>query len=189
MGIVKSIYENLSDEHLLIDYKVSNNQQSLATLFLRYSDLVYGVCLKYLKSNELSKDAVMGIYEELYKKLAQQDIENFKSWLYVVTKNYCLIQLRKNKKTEIIEFLGESFMQTESFEHLDSILQKEKDFKLLETCLEELSVEQKKVIDMFYLQQLCYHQIVEATQIDWNKIRSLIQNGRRNLKICMDKNA
>jgi len=176
-----------TDEDLLLEFKQSNSQDVLAKLYLRYTDLVYGVCLKYLKDGEAAKDAVMNIYTELLQKLAQHEVENFKSWLYVLVKNHCLMQLRKEKKMITVEFQA-GVMQSEDFSHLDSILSKEQDFKKLEQCLERLPVEQKQSIQLFYLENKCYNEIVEQTGMDWNKVRSLIQNGRRNLKICMEKN-
>jgi len=148
---------------------------------------VYGTCLKYLKDAETAKDAVMNIYQELLQKLTQHEIENFKSWLYVVTKNHCLMQLRKGKKMITIEFQP-AIMQSEDFEHLDTVLSREQDFKKLEQCLERLPAEQKQAIQLFYLENKCYNEIAEQTGMEWNKVRSLIQNGRRNLKICMEKN-
>ena len=159
----------------------------LAKLYLRYTDLVYGTCLKYLKNAETAKDAVMNIYEELHQKLLQHEVENFKSWLYVVTKNHCLMQLRKEKKMITLEFQP-AIMQSEDFSHLDSVLAKEQEFKKLEQCLERLPAEQKQAIRLFYIENKCYNEIAEQTAMDWNKVRSVIQNGRRNLKICMEKN-
>ena len=149
--------------------------------------MVYGVCFKYLKNAEESKDAVMNIYEELLRKLQTNEVQNFKSWLYVVAKNYCLMQLRKEKKNITVEFTP-SVMQSEDFTHLDSVLEKENELKKLEYCIEHLPVEQKQSIQLFYLENKCYNEIATQTGFDWNKVRSLVQNGRRNLKICIEKN-
>ena len=171
----------------MLVFKETGSQDVLAKLYLRYTYLVYGTCLKYLKDAETAKDAVMNIYQELLQKLTKHDVENFKSWLYVVTKNHCLMQLRKGKKMITIEFQP-AIMQSEDFEHLDTVLNREQDFKKLEQCLERLPAEQKQAIQLFYLENKCYNEIAEQTGMEWNKVRSLIQNGRRNLKICMEKN-
>lgn len=185
---VKHIQINTGDEDLLKEYQSSGDQNVLATLYLRYTDMVYGVCMKYLKDAEESKDAVMNIYQELITKLQSNTIDSFRSWLYVVTKNHCLMQLRKEKKNIIVEFQP-GHMQSEDFTHLDAVLDKEKELQRLEHCIDSLQEEQNKVIKMFYLESKCYHEITELTGIEWNKVRSLIQNGRRNLKNCMEKNA
>ena len=175
-----------TDEELLLSFKQNGNQQALATLYLRYNELVYGTCLKYLKDAETAKDAVMNIYGELLQKLPAQEVHNFKSWLYVVVKNHCLMQLRREKNTTIIEFQP-AVMQSADLLHLDDLLDKEAHFKILEQCLERLSDEQRKAIQLFYFEEKCYNEIAEQTAMEWNKIRSLIQNGRRNLKICMEQ--
>jgi RNA polymerase sigma-70 factor (ECF subfamily) len=184
---VRHIEKTATDNALLKEYQSTLDQNVLAILYLRYTDLVYGTCLKYLKNAEASKDAVMNIYQELLQKLQTHTIDNFKSWLYVVAKNHCLMQLRKDKRTVTVEFQP-AFMQSEDFSHLDDILEKEKDLLRLEKCIEGLNEEQNKVIKMFYTENKCYNEIADETGMDWNKIRSLIQNGRRNLKNCMEEN-
>jgi len=185
---VKQIGPIATDEVLLQEYKNTLDQSILATLYLRYTGLVYGTCFKYLQDAEQSKDAVMNIYQEIQVKLQTHAVENFRGWLYVVAKNHCLMQLRKEKKTITVEFQP-SFMQQEDFSHLDTILEKEKELQRLEKCIQGLNEEQKHVIQLFYLHNKCYNEITATTGMEWNKVRSLVQNGRRNLKICMEKNA
>ncbi len=176
-----------SDEELLQSFQESGSQDVLAILYLRYADLLYGVCLKYLTEAEAAKDAVMNIYGELVQKLPYQQINHFKSWLYVVAKNHCLMQLRNENKFRTVD-LEPSDMQSEELLHLDVVLEKEAEFKRLEGCLQTLGDEQRKAIELFYLQNKCYNEIRDEMSLDWSKVRSLIQNGRRNLKTCMEKN-
>ena len=149
-------------------------------------ELVYGVCMKYLQDSEKAKDAVMQIFEELVQKLKKHEVENFKSWLYQLAKNHCLMQLRTPKNMKTVE-IPESLMQSEENVHLNGVLEKEENLTKLEYCLGTLSDEQRLVVKLFYLDGKCYNEIVEITGIEWGQVRSLIQNGRRNLKICMEK--
>jgi RNA polymerase sigma-70 factor (ECF subfamily) len=186
-----SFIRNISDTDLpdkaLVDlYKETERLDILATLFQRYMDLLYGVCLKYLKDPEPAKDAVMHIFEELVHKLNKHEVDNFKSWVYTLAKNHCLMQLRTPKNLKIVEFKGD-YMQSQEEVHLNGIMQKEENFQKLEKCMQTLSAEQKMTVELFYLQNKCYKEIADATGIEWNKVRSYIQNGRRNLKICMEK--
>lgn len=178
---------SLDDEALLKQFKEQGDQEALASLFLRYSDLLYGVCFKYLGEAENARDAVMHIYQELLKKLPVHEVHHFKSWVYVLAKNYCLMQLRQSKKNITVN-IENQVVQSGGFMHLDSIIEKEETFKKLERCLEHLPAEQGKTIRLFYYDNKCYNEIAASTGLEWNRVRSLIQNGRRNLKICMDKN-
>jgi DNA-directed RNA polymerase specialized sigma24 family protein len=154
-----------SDKELVLAYQRDCDLQVLGSLYQRYMELVYGVCLKYLADPDVAKDAVMQVFEELITKLKKHEVENFKSWLYTLAKNHCLMQLRsqKNKKTVSI---SPELMQCGDEMHLTG--------------------EQQQTVTLFYLQQKCYNEIVELTGLDWKKVRSHIQNGRRNLKICME---
>ena len=148
-------------------------------------DLLLAVCAKYFTDAETAKDAVMAIFEELIYKLEKHDVENFKGWLYMLAKNYCLMQLRSSKKILIKEFDTERMQLTDD-SNLHVVFEKETQLNKLSACLETLSAEQKTSIELFYFQEKCYKEIAETTGLELNKVRSLIQNGRRNLKICMD---
>jgi RNA polymerase sigma factor (sigma-70 family) len=178
--------EQFSDPELIAAFKKSGDIKYVSSLYLRYMELVYGVCLKYFKDSERSKDAVMDIFEELHKKLDRYEIANFKSWLHVLAKNHCLMQLRSPKNITNTEF-NVDIMQSGQETHLeDEHLEKEANYTKMEYCISKLPEEQRQTIELFYLQSKCYNDIVSLTGIEWNKIRSHIQNGRRNLKKCME---
>ena len=188
MTFLKNIPDNTIDDNELIElYKQAGDLTILGRLYQRYMDLVYGVCLKYLKDPEPAKDAVMQIFEELVSKVKKHDIENFRGWLHQVAKNHCLMQLRTPKNLKTVELKTELVQSGENV-HLNGILEKEENFKKLEYCIGTLSNDQQVAIRLFYLEEKCYNEIVEITGQEWNQVRSFIQNGRRNLKLCMEKN-
>ena len=177
---------NQIDTELVIIYRQSGDLKLLGELYQRYMELVYGVCLKYLKEPEQAQDAVMQIFEELVLKLKKHEVENFRGWLHQVAKNHCLMQLRTPKNLKTVE-LPSLLMQNEEDVHLNGVMEKEENFQKLEKCIASLSDDQKTMIKLFYLEGKCYNEIVEITGREWNHVRSLIQNGRRNLKLCMEK--
>lgn len=188
MTFLKNIKANdISDKELIAAYKSSNDLGYVSTLYQRYMELVFGVCLKYFKDGERSKDAVMDIYEELCKKLKLHQVDNFKGWLQVLARNYCLMQLRSPRNMKTTEFNAD-FMQSNQITHLENgILEKEENFKILEDCMGQLTIEQKQSIELFFLQKKCYNEIADITGFEWAKVRSYIQNGKRNLKLCMEE--
>lgn len=187
MGFIKNISSSYSDAELVQQYKLSGDMNVLGDLYQRYMDLIYGVCLKYLKTSDDAQDAVINIFEELIHKLKKYEVDNFKGWLYQLAKNHCLMKLRSSKSRPVtidveVVHLAENM-------HLDDVVDKENNLTVMENCIEQLPNDQKSVVQLFYLDEKCYKEIAECTQTDINKVRSFIQNGRRNLKICMEKNA
>jgi RNA polymerase sigma factor (sigma-70 family) len=187
LSFLTNISSNQSDSELVTAFKQTGNMELLGALYQRYMDLVFGVCLKYLKDAERSKDAVMDIYLELGQKLPRHEVAYFKGWLHVLARNHCLMQLRSPRNLKTTE-LGPQFMQSDENGHLESEqLVKEEKLNILERCVEGLPTEQRQTVALFYLENKCYNEIASLTGYDWNKVRSYIQNGRRNLKICMEQ--
>ena len=186
----KSDSENNSTDKELVDlYRDSGDLEVLGTLFNRYMPLVYGVSLKYLINSDDSQDAVMQIFEKLIVKLKEHEVDNFKSWLHVLTKNHCLMWIRRTKSKEVkITDLETINMENQFFLHHEGDNELEEDLSKLETCIQKLIGEQKECVQLFYLQRKCYREIEQITKHELKKIKSYIQNGKRNLKICMEGN-
>lgn len=186
MAFLKNIPSTQTDEELVAAYRSSGNMELAAQLYQRYMELVYGVCLKYLRQPEDAQDSTLIIFEEICTKLHQHEVTHFRAWLHTLAKNHCLMKLRKEKKNPVID--GDpALMQSADNVHLNSVLEKEEHFRQLEYCLGQLAAEQRRSIELFYLEGKCYNEIAGITGMEWNKVRSYIQNGRRNLKICMEK--
>lgn len=176
------------DAALLAQYKRTGSLEVLGVLYNRYMHLVYGVCLNYFKEEEASKDAVMQIFEELIQKLKVHEVQNFKSWLHVLTRNHCLMAIRKLSKNNTVS-IDDVFVENADFVHLDIEDTKETQLTVMEKCMETLPEEQKVSVDLFYLQEKCYKEVAEITGYELVKVKSYIQNGKRNLKICIEKNS
>jgi len=178
-----------SDQELIDAYQSSGDLEILGVLYERYIHLVYGVCLKYLKNREDSKDAVMSIFEKLVADLMKHEVQNFGSWVYVAAKNFCLMKLRSAKhRMEVgsVEINSNPNMEMEVSMH-PSNEKLEDDLQMLEKCIEELKSDQGQAVKLFFLEQKCYQEISKVTGFDVKKVKSYIQNGKRNLKICVEK--
>ena len=178
--------DDTDDDAQLKGYRKTGDIAVLGKLFERYMPLIFGVCLKHLKDEETAKDAVMGIFEELVIKVKQHEIKQFRSWVYVLSRNYCLMQLRSGKKMEVVA-LDDVMEFTTFLHHEDS--SKEEMLKALERCMQQLTATQQQSIDLFYLKEKCYKEIAEITGFSLNDVKSYIQNGKRKLKICLEKHS
>lgn len=182
--------KHTSDSDLVSDYKKNQNQDVVSELFLRYQHLIKGTALKYTKDIHLAEDCSSLVYETICKDLLKYEVKHFKSWLYMVTKNTCLSHHRKNQtqKKHINQFSNENdFMEFQENEDLNNRVLKEEHLDKLESCLEKLKKEQKESIQLFYLQGLSYQEIDKKVSWGLKKVKSYIQNGKRNLKICLEK--
>jgi len=178
------------DEELLKEFISTGSLEALGELYSAYMHLVYGVCLKYLKDSDESMDAVMQIFEKLINEMPKQRIGNFRSWLYVVTKNYCLMQLRsmKSKEERLNEWVNDSrvFMENDSVMH--PIDEDGTDIEeTLADCIKRLKDEQKECIRLFYYENRCYNEIASYLGLDEKKVKSHLQNAKRNLKLCLEE--
>jgi len=183
--------KNRSDAFLIEQFKATGDLEVLGELFEKYMHLVYGVCLKYLRDRETSKDATMQIFEKLMVELPKRQVENFKPWLHVITKNYCLMQIRaeKSKSMQQEKMLENQdlFMESSYELHHNNEPALDWDLEALKKCIEELKAEQKECVKLFYLEERCYQEIADALNVELKKVKSYIQNGKRNLKICMEQ--
>ncbi len=176
------------DLSLLTAYQRDGDLEVLGKLYGKYMHLVFGVCIGYFKDEDQSKDAVMQIFEELVVKLRVHQVQNFKSWLHVLTRNHCLMALRKSSKNPTVT-LEDNFVESSDFVHLGIEDTKETQLTLMEKCMETLSEEQRQSVDLFYLQEKCYKEVADLTGYELVKVKSYIQNGKRNLKICIEKHS
>lgn len=175
-----------SDEDLLLHFRENGDQSFLGELYKRYIPKIYGLCLKYLGNTEQSRDAVMEIYQILNEKIRLYEIDNLNAWLYSVAKNYCLQLLRKEKTINFVNIDSVFMENTVLFNHAD-MPQSAEEEAALEYCLKILSKEQLQSVQMFYYEDKSYADIVEKTGYALGKVKSYIQNGKRNLKACILK--
>ena len=180
-------YNNYSDTELINLFSETGDNRFVGILYQRYGHLALGLSVKYLKNKDEAQDAVIQIFTNLLKDLKKHKIEYFKSWLYVYTKNFCLMELRKRqsslKKELELKENAHLFMDMPDLEHLK---EKEKQISMMEMAIDLLNKEQKICIELFYLKNKSYVEIMGITGYSNNDVKSYIQNGKRNLKLKME---
>jgi len=174
-----------TDEELIAKFLAGGDKHFFGVLFQRYTHLVFGACMKYLKNKDESEDAVMDIFEKLMAELKSHNVRNFKGWIYTVSRNHCLMKLRKAKQmqtTDQPEKLERLVVEMPEPMHLSNKMEKEMELTNLEHAMTQLSEEQRTCVELFYLQQKCYTEVATITKYSLNEVKSYIQNGKRNLK-------
>jgi RNA polymerase sigma-70 factor (ECF subfamily) len=174
------------DEKLLAEFIASGNIEIFGQLYTRYTALVYGLCLKYLGNQPDAEDAVVEIFEDLVSRIASYRVRNFRTWLWSVARNHCLQILRKKKQTIRVDF-DDRVVESSHFLHLLSDGDDETALAALARCMEKLPERQKEAIEMFFVEKQSYADIADATLGEVKGVKSYIQNGKRNLRLCLER--
>ncbi len=191
LKFLRSKITEKSDEELVQLYQRGGDLEVLGTLYERYVELVYGVCLKFFKEKTKAEDGVMAVFENLVEKVRTQEIRQFRPWLHVVAKNHCLMQLRKKNHTvsfdEMTAAAQADVVQSAGVLHPVDVFEEDGQQLVLKKCIETLPAQQKHCVEQFYYEDKSYKEIADSTGEALGLVRSNIQNGRRNLRICMEK--
>ncbi|PIP54685.1 MAG: RNA polymerase subunit sigma-24 [Bacteroidetes bacterium CG23_combo_of_CG06-09_8_20_14_all_32_9] len=178
-----------TDEELIAQYHRTKDSQIVGRLFERYATFVFAVSVKYLRDKEKSRDITMQVFEKLIDGLLRFEVKYFKSWLYQITKNQCLMYLRSEKTQlkNINQFVNNEkpFMENGTVPHHDEENETEINLSKLPEAMNTLSDKQRTCIELFYLQDKSYVEVAEITGFTLNEVKSFIQNGKRNLKIYL----
>ncbi|MCB0628812.1 MAG: sigma-70 family RNA polymerase sigma factor [Saprospiraceae bacterium] len=175
--------ETYTDEELVQLFQQQHNRKALGLLYRRYAHLVLGLCLDYLKNREDAKDAVMDIFEKAGRKLPEQSVTNFRPWLFYVSRNHCIDILRKKLKQVPVEFSEAIFMESAGEDRPIE----ENQIELLTAAIAALKPHQRDCITLFYLKGYSYEKVSKLTGFSDKEVKSYLQNGRRNLKIIINK--
>jgi len=178
-------YKHTDDLQLLQYFYNDKNNEWLGILLQRYTLLLLGVCMKYLKNEEEAKDAVQQVFLKVITELPKYKVDYFKSWIYMVAKNHCLVKLRDKGKIPI-EINEEIHGTSEDLEEVKKQLEKDQLFTSMETALQQLNREQQQCITLFYFEKKSYQEITTTTGYTLMQVKSFIQNGKRNLKLILE---
>jgi RNA polymerase sigma-70 factor (ECF subfamily) len=184
----KNISSALTDEELITQFKQSGEMACIGHLFNRYTEMAFWVCLKYLKNEEESRDTVMQVFERLVKDLERYEIKLFRPWFHTILKNECYHILQKRQKNLHTHIPIEDISETDLTEDTEEAEWRLHYLQRLPEILATLNIPQRNCIELFYLQNKSYQEVMEITGYDLKQVKSYIQNGKRNLKIRLEEN-
>jgi RNA polymerase sigma-70 factor (ECF subfamily) len=179
-------FQHIADSTLLEHFYKDRNNKWLGILLERYTMLLFGVCMKYLKDEDEAKDATQQVFLKAITELQKYKVDYFKSWLYMVAKNHCLMQLRNAGKMPVS--INENMPLPSDEPAVEQLIEKERTYTRLQEALTQLSKEQQQCVTLFYLEKKSYQQIADETGFSLMQVKSFIQNGKRNLKLMLESN-
>ncbi len=180
-------YQHITDQQLLEQFYADQNNEWLGILLQRYTLLLLGVSMKYLKNEEEAKDSVQQIFLKVIQELQKYKVEYFKSWLYMVAKNHCLMKIRDRQGKITTEVNDRLAAKPEEESDRQALRENDHTLELMEGALKELNPEQQQCVTLFYLQKKSYQEVSDETGFSMLQVKSYIQNGKRNLKLLIEK--
>ena len=180
-------HNHITDQELLEKFYAGHDNEWLGILLQRYTLLLLGVSMKYLKNEEEAKDSVQQVFLKVIQELQKYKVEFFKSWLYMVAKNHCLMKLRDRQGKMTTEINEKLTAKPEEESDRQALLENDHTLDLMQMALKELNPEQLQCVTLFYLQKKSYQEVSDETGFNMLQVKSYIQNGKRNLKILIEK--
>jgi RNA polymerase sigma-70 factor (ECF subfamily) len=177
-------YKHIDEATLMARFRADGNIEWLGIILERFTLVLFGVCMKYLKDEEQAKDAVQQVFLKALAEIPKYEIDNIGGWLYQVARNYCLSQLRARK-----DFAGDEplkYIPQPEEVPVSLLLEKEQNIDRMKAALKEIKEEQRICVASFYLEKKSYAQIAQETGWDIKQVKSNIQNGKRNLRMKLE---
>ena len=182
--MAKDAFAHIEDKELLNKFYDDGNNYWLGIILQRYTLLLFGVCMKYLKDEEEAKDAVQQIFLKVINELHKYKVDYFKSWIYMIAKNHCLMKLRGNKNLSV-ELNEKTIPAEEGQIDKTDLIEKETLLAKMQQAIKQLNPEQRECVNLFYLQKKSYSEVSEITGFTMLQVKSHLQNGKRKLKLLM----
>lgn len=177
-------YTHIEDATLIERFRSDGDTTWLGIALERYTLILFGVCMKYLKEEEQAKDAVQQVFLKALSEIPKYEIDNLGGWLYQVARNHCLSWLRSKKDYASEEPL--KYIPQPEEVPLSLLLEKERNIDKMREALMEIKEDQRICVASFYLDKKSYAQISEETGLDIKQVKSNIQNGKRNLRLKLE---
>ena len=183
----------MSDEKtdILIKSALKGDMQSFEELMYQYEKKVYNVALRVFKNPEDAKDISQDVFIKIYKNLDKFDNKSsFSTWIYRITTNTCIDELRKRKGKETVSIDNDNEYDEGRFKREfadneptpeEKVISKEGESEIIKS-MNTLSDEHRTIIVMRDIEGLSYTEISEIIGVSIGTVKSRISRARLQLK-------
>lgn len=171
-----------TDEELVRLFIVTQRNPYFEELYERCSNKVYRKCLSFVKDQAKAEDFTHDIFLKLIFKLGSyQENARFSTWLYSITYNYCMDQLRINKKRA--EVYDDEKLEVPDDTDLNTMFEEpDVEAKRLNRAMERLTTEEKSVLMMKYQDELSIREISDIFKITESATKMRLLRSREKLR-------
>jgi RNA polymerase sigma-70 factor (ECF subfamily) len=180
-------------ERILIERSKKGDIEAFEKLVEAYQKKVFNIALGMLNNYDDASDIAQEVFIRVFKSIKSFKGESaFSTWLYRITTNACLDELRKSKnKTKNIVSIDEDihFEDGEAARQIvddspspDMIVEANELKNIVNDAIEELSEEHKTVIILREIQGFSYEEIADIIKSPQGTVKSRISRARNILK-------
>jgi RNA polymerase sigma factor (sigma-70 family) len=168
-----------TDEQLVRLYVDTQRNTFFEELYERYADKVYRKCLTFVKDQAKAEDFTHDIFLKLIVRIGTfRETSKFSTWLFSITYNYCMDQLRLTKKMAENE-LTETFDIVEESEDIEEI---EMDAQRLRQVLENISPQERTILLMKYQDDFSIKDIADTFGLTESAVKMRLKRTKEKLR-------
>lgn len=179
----------INDDNILIEAINNGDTRAYAKLVNRYKDLVYTLALRMLKNKEEAEEVSQDTFIKVFKSLNKfKGDSKFSTWIYRVTYNSCLDNIKKNKKYHNDVAIDEyTFNKLDTLDNaLDHIIKEEKSV-LIKNCINKLPEDSSALLTLFYFEELSLDEISQIIHVEPNTVKVKLFRARKKLAVILEQ--
>ena len=178
----------INQESILVQSILNGNTANFAQLVDQYKDLVYTLAVRMLKNKEEAEEVSQDAFIKIYKSLKSfKGDSKLSTWIYKITYNCCLDQLKKNKKhLNDVPITENNYNEIDTIDNALEGLKKTEKQELIRSCVYQLPEESSAIITLFYFDELSLDEISKITGIEANTVKVRLFRARKKLAQIME---
>ncbi len=179
-----------TDDKDIIARVLNGDQGAYAVLVNRYQNLVFTICLRYVKTREDAEEVAQDVFVKAYRSLADfKGQSKFSTWLYTITTTSSITFLRK-KKLDVHSLDNENVFAKASLQDsgmsANQVEQKSR-VNMVNQAIQLLSPDDAQVITLFYKGEQTLEEIAKTLGKEANAVKVQLHRARSRLKEKMER--
>lgn len=173
--------KHLTDEELVQLYLSTQRNSYFEALYTRYCDKVFRKCLSFTKNKERAEDFTHDIFIRVVTKLAGfREQAKFSTWLYSVTYNYCMDQLRSPRQKEV--YSDDPYQTFAEYTDGEDAEIAEMQAQRLNQALDYLSPDERGLLMMKYQDEISIREIAEGQKLTESAVKMRLMRAKEKLR-------
>lgn len=179
---------SVPDTHLLQQI-TERDQHAFLALYERYGNLVYSLALRVVRHQVMAEEVTQDVFLKVWQQPTRWNpaLGQFSSWLLTITRNAGIDRLRKERRhwtptqdqAELMGEFGEETAVGENPYWYDGLI--------LARLLQQLSPEQRLLIELAFYQGYTHSELAENLQLPLGTVKTRLRTGLQKLRTLWEE--